>query len=98
MSDLRVALVAEGPTDRIVIESVLRATLGERPFVLTLQQPEESLAFGGGGFGRLGAGWAGVYRWCKQVASRSKRLGGDELFETFDLLVVHRRRRRRRDL
>ena len=43
---LRIALVAEGPTDRIVIEAALKAILGERTFVLTQLQPEGSIAFG----------------------------------------------------
>lgn len=35
MSDpLRIALVAEGPTDAVVIEAALRSMLGGRPFVL----------------------------------------------------------------
>lgn len=34
MSELRVALIAEGPTDAIVIEAALKALL-PRPFVLT---------------------------------------------------------------
>lgn len=57
MSDpLHIALVVEGPTDRIVIEAVLKAMLRDRAFVITQLQPEGSVAFGG-----LGAGWVGVY-------------------------------------
>ena len=51
MSELRIALVAEGPTDAIVIEAALKALL-PRPFVLTLVQPEETRP-------KLGAGWRG---------------------------------------
>ena len=65
MSDrLRIALVAEGPTDRIVIEAALRSTLGSRPFVLNQFQPVGSVAFG-----PMGSGWSGVYRWCQQAVS-----------------------------
>src|SRR6478672_6431271 len=39
MSDLRVALVAEGPLDRVIIEAALKAVI-PRPFILTLLQPE----------------------------------------------------------
>ena len=87
MSDpLRIALVAEGPTDRIVIDAALRSVLGDRPFVLKQLQPEGSLAFG-----PLGGGWTGVYRWCKQAAGRGGgRLAGDALlFENYDLLLLH---------
>ena len=42
MSDpLRIALVAEGPTDGVVIESALRAMLNDRPFVLNQIFPED---------------------------------------------------------
>jgi len=85
-SPVRVALVAEGPTDGIVIEAALNAIFGETPFILTQLQPEGSLAFGA-----LGGGWCGVYRWCKQSAARGGgRLSDDEiLFLTYDLLCLH---------
>ncbi len=87
MSDpVRIALVAEGPTDRIVIEAAIRSMLGERPFVLRQLQPEESVAFG-----PPGTGWGGVYRWCKDSARRGNgRLSGDGLvFIGYDMLVLH---------
>ena len=57
MSDpLRIALVAEGPTDGVVIESALRSMLDERPFVLKQVFPEGSISFG-----ELGGGWIGVF-------------------------------------
>jgi hypothetical protein len=87
MSDpVRVALVAEGPTDGIVIEAALLAMMGDREFVLTQLQPEGSVAFG-----HLGTGWVGVYRWCRQAASRGGgRLSGDALlFGTYDVVVLH---------
>lgn len=55
---LRVALVGEGPTERVVIEAALASILRERPFILKQLQPEESLPFGA-----IGTGWVGVYRW-----------------------------------
>jgi hypothetical protein len=57
MSDLRIGLVAEGKTDQVVIEAALKAIL-ERPFILTLLQPETSDPFGDAG--PLGGGWGGV--------------------------------------
>lgn len=83
---LRIALVAEGPTDGVVIESALRAMLGERPFILKQIFPEGSM-----GFGAMGTGWVGVYRWCHQSARRGKgRLEQDALvFQNYDLLVLH---------
>jgi len=83
---LRVALVAEGPTDGIVIEAALRAVLGERPFVLKQIFPEGSTSFG-----ELGTGWVGVYRWRHQSARRGKgKLSGDALvFQHYDALILH---------
>lgn len=83
---LRIALVAEGPTDRIVINAVLEALFPDRSFVLKQLHPEGSVAFG-----TLGTGWAGVYKWCKQAARCGKgRLSGDKLvFQNFDLLLLH---------
>ena len=54
---LRVAVVAEGPTDKIVIEAVIFRIFGDRAFILRQLQPEESEAFT-----PLGTGWGGVYR------------------------------------
>lgn len=87
MSDsLRVALVAEGPTDAIVITAALRAMLDGTSFVITQLQPEGSIAFG-----ERGGGWPGVYRWCKQSAKRGRgRLARDSLaLDFFDALVIH---------
>jgi hypothetical protein len=82
---LRVALVAEGPTDRVVIECALEAILGARPFVLRQVQPEQSVAFG-----QIGTGWVGVYRWCKQAVVRAGgRLRDDPLFSEYHLLILH---------
>jgi len=85
---LRIALVAEGPTDGVVIEAALRSILNERSFVLTQLFPEASAAFVA-----FGAGWVGVYRWCHFAAGRGGgRLSGDQLlFGTgnYDMLVLH---------
>lgn len=82
MSDLRVALVAEGPTDTIVIEAALKALL-PRPFVLTQLQPEATKP-------KLGNGWGGVVRWCLDFATRGHaRLEDDPTLPGFDLFVVH---------
>lgn len=82
MSDLRVALVAEGPTDAIVIEAALKALL-PRPFVLTQLQPEPTRP-------KLGTGWGGVLRWCLDFAVRGHaRFEDDPTLPGFDLFVVH---------
>jgi hypothetical protein len=87
MSDpLRIALVAEGPTDYVVIEAALRSMLAPRPFVLTQIFPEGSASFG-----ELGSGWVGVYRWCHQSRRRGDgRLSNDALvYQHHDLLIIH---------
>jgi hypothetical protein len=77
-----VAVVAEGPTDVIVIEAVLRALL-PHPFVLTQLQPEVTRP-------KVGAGWPGVLRWCRDNADRGvKRLEDDPALPGFDLFVLH---------
>ena len=92
MSDtLRIALVAEGITDYVILNAAIESMLGGRSFVLTLLQPEGSIAFSGGGnAGPFGGGWQGVYRWCIQAVQRSKgKLSNDPLFLGQDLLLLH---------
>lgn len=82
MSELRVAIVAEGPTDAIVIEAALKALL-PRPFVLTQLQPEPTRP-------KLGTGWGGVLRWCLDFAARGHaRLEDDPTLPGFDLFLIH---------
>lgn len=88
---LRIALVAEGVTDYEVLNAAIESMLDGRSFVLTLLQPEGSVAFSGGGnAGSFGGGWKGVYRWCLQAKLRSGgKLSDDPLFLGYDLLLLH---------
>jgi hypothetical protein len=90
-SAVRIALVAEGITDYVVINAAISAILGDRSFYLKLLQPEGSVAFTGcGNAGLFGGGWKGVYQWCLQAAQRSGgSLSGDPLFINYDLLLLH---------
>ena len=82
MSELRVALVAEGPTDKIVIEAALKAMLPQ-PFLLNQLQPEATCP-------KLGTGWGGVLRKCLEFASRGHvRLEDDPILPGYDLIVLH---------
>jgi len=82
MSDLRVALVAEGPTDGIIIEAALKALLS-RPFILTQLMPEPTRP-------SLGTGWGGVLRWCNEFATRGHlQIEDDPTLPGFDLFVLH---------
>lgn len=82
---VRVGVVAEGPTDFILIREIVSRILGTN-VVMRLLQPEGSIAFG-----PVGGGWTGVFGWCKQAASRgSGQLGSDSLlWSNLDVLVVH---------
>ncbi|MCU0665319.1 MAG: hypothetical protein MUC50_23705 [Myxococcota bacterium] len=82
MSELRVALVAEGPTDAVVIESALKALL-PAPFIMTQLQPEPT-------YPELGTGWGGVLRWCFEFALRgNSSLEDDPTLPGFDLFILH---------
>lgn len=59
MSELRIALVAEGPTDYAVINAALNAIV-DIPFILTLLQPEPT-------YQSRGTGWCGVLKWCHDI-------------------------------
>lgn len=83
MSDLRIALVAEGPTDYVLIEAALKAVLGPKTFVLNQLQPEATNP-------SFGNGWGGVLKWCVATAQRSVgSLDDDPLLKDFDLLILH---------
>lgn len=86
MSDpLRIALVAEGATEREVIDAALKIILAPRRFVLTQLQPEATKP-------DMGGGWGGVLKWCHQLASRSQPSGGaveaDPTLSIFDGVVL----------
>jgi hypothetical protein len=82
MSEPRIGLVAEGPTDYELINAALKAIL-QRPFVLTLLQPEPSLPV-------LGNGWGGVLKWCDAASQRrTGSLDTDPTLALFDLLIIH---------
>ncbi|MEX8506553.1 hypothetical protein [Leptothrix ochracea] len=82
MSELRIALVAEGPTDYALIHAALQAIL-PRSFVLTQLQPEATQP-------HMGAGWGGVMKWCDAVGQRhAGSLDDDPLLGGVDLLIIH---------
>ncbi|OPA84777.1 hypothetical protein BFW86_23790 [Pseudomonas fluorescens] len=82
MSDLRIALIAEGKTDLVVVEAALKAILLE-PFVLKLIQPEASSR-------ELGEGWGGVAKWCHQSVERGEGvLDDDPTLFLYDFYIIH---------
>lgn len=80
----RVGVVAEGKIDKWVIEAALAAILGPDRVVVTLIQPEDSLAFGAAG--QHGGGWKGVRGWCLAQAAGPGVL---DALRNLDLLLVH---------
>jgi hypothetical protein len=89
---VKIALVGEGITDYVVLKAAIESMLDGRSFILTLLQPEGSVAFTGAGeAGPLGGGWKGVHKWCLQSAARGGgSLSGDPLFIIgYDLLLLH---------
>lgn len=82
---LRIALVAEGATEREVIDAALKVILAPRSFVLTQLQPEATNP-------DMGAGWGGVLKWCHQLAARCQPGGrpveADPTLSNFDGVVL----------
>ncbi|WP_082615402.1 hypothetical protein [Acidovorax sp. Root267] len=82
MSDPRIAVVAEGPTDIVVIEAALKALL-QRPFLLNQLQPEPTRP-------DMGNGWGGVFKWCQEFRQRGAvSIEADPTLSQFDLVIVH---------
>ncbi len=57
-----IGIVSEGPTDHMVLKTVIDRITGEENRYLSLQ-PEPDM------MGRYGNGWKGVWRWCRETAS-----------------------------
>lgn len=82
MSELRIALIAEGRTDEVLIKAALDAIL-PNPFILTLLQPEPKRP-------QLGGGWPGVLKWCHESAMRGHGvLEKDPTLKGYDLFILH---------
>ena len=82
MSELRIALVAEGPTDFVIIEAALKAILA-KAFILTQLQPEATQSL-------LGNGWGGVLKWCHAASQRhAGPIDQDPTLAGFDLIIIH---------
>ena len=84
---LRIALIAEGWTDQIVIGAAISALVAGRSFSLKLLQPEDPA--GSAPFADLRpCGWSGVYHWCREVVDRSGRLRDDVIFASYDVVII----------
>ena len=84
---IRVGFIVEGPTDYVILTSIMEALWNDIAFDFTPLQPEMSEAFkvhpGEDG------GWPGVYRWCRQTVEQDKSPWADHiLFRFYDMLVM----------
>lgn len=57
-----IGIASEGPTDYMVLKTVIDRITGEDNKYRALQPEPDML-------GRYGNGWKGVWRWCKETAS-----------------------------
>ena len=76
-----IGIVCEGPTDQIVIKSVIDKLTGEENRYYKLQ-PEETLA------GKNGNGWKGVLKWCRDNWEEREKLM-HQVQPEIDFLVIH---------
>lgn len=76
-----IGIVCEGPTDQIVIKSVIDKLTGEENRYYKLQ-PEETLA------GKNGNGWKGVVKWCRDNWDEREKLM-HQVQPEIDFLVIH---------
>jgi hypothetical protein len=81
---MNIGTVVEGPTDRVILESILSRLIPGRHRFFPLQPMDT--------FGETGTGWKGVRRWCRDTWRREP--GGLEKFLSgsagpeIDLLVI----------
>lgn len=59
---LQISVVCEGITDHHVIQAAIESILSSKSAVVTMIQPEKSIALDG--LGAFGGGWKGVRNWC----------------------------------
>ena len=84
---VRVAVAVEGPTDAIVLQAILKCILGSIEFEFQILQPEGAASIS---LPSAGVGWGGIYRWCRQSATKGGgSVGGSAVLSNHDLLIVH---------
>jgi len=81
MSDLRIGMTVEGPTDAMVLEAGLSAFL-QSSFTSVTLQPQIPP-------GKSGAGWSGVFWWCRQIGSQGySSLVESPILNHLDLVII----------
>ena len=74
-----IGIASEGPTDYLVLKTVIDKITGEENRYLHLQ-PESDM------MGRYGNGWKGVWKWCKEMAPLDVIM--DSLKPAIDMIVI----------
>lgn len=74
-----IGIVSEGPTDYLVLKTVIDKITGTENKYLSLQ-PEADL------LGKFGNGWKGVWRWCKETEHLDLLMDGIQ--PNIDLIVI----------
>ncbi len=83
MKKMTIGIVAEGPTDSLLIELLINRLLQTEHRYVELQ-PKQSKT---GDFGVYGGGWRGVRAWCQMLARDSQKLKAH--FLQLDLLIIY---------
>jgi hypothetical protein len=78
---LRVGIVAEGRSDWLVLEEVMKSVHPEIEFVPL--QPEQTL------FSGIGQGWKGVRAWCRENGHQLESIMQVLMDEPIQILVIH---------
>ena len=74
-----IGVASEGPTDYMVLKTVIDKITGEDNKYLALQPEQDML-------GRYGNGWKGVWRWCKETESLTALMNG--INPRMDIIVI----------
>ncbi|OAD19454.1 hypothetical protein THIOM_004909 [Candidatus Thiomargarita nelsonii] len=83
MKRLTIGLVAEGPTDSLLLGALIDMLLrGKHHYIEIQPKPSKT-----GAFGEYGGGWHGVRAWCQTLAKDSQKLKAH--FEPLDMLIIH---------
>ncbi len=83
MKKLTIGIVAEGPTDSLLLKALIDSLFQNRHHYVELQ-PKNSKTMG---FGVHGGGWHGVRAWCQTLAKDSQKLKAH--FVLLDMIVIH---------
>lgn len=85
MSEYHIAIVAEGPTDIVVIQNLVKKSFQDKRFVFHRLSPtDEELS---SGRKAEGFGWGSVYKVCHDLITKMKLL--EEANALIDLLIIH---------